>query len=72
MAGLCRGIRCPERGPGSAAVERLWAWLRQRNLNNRFFEQVSQLKQAIRAFFCYTAGQPKRVVSRLGAAGPQA
>ena len=42
-------------------IERLWAWLRQRQLHNVFFQNMAELKAAIRHFFCYIAGVKDQV-----------
>lgn len=47
------------------AIERLWAWLRERNLHNVFFQSLPELKAAIREFFCYIAGIKDRVIARV-------
>lgn len=46
-------------------IERLWAWLRERNLHNVFFQNLPELKAAIREFFCYIAGVKNRVSTRV-------
>jgi len=46
-------------------IERLWAWLRERNLHNVFFQSLPELKAAIRQFFCYIAGVKDRVIARV-------
>jgi transposase len=46
-------------------IERLWAWMRGRNLHNVFFESLAALKAAIREFFCYIAGVKERVIARV-------
>jgi transposase len=46
-------------------IERLWAWLRQRQLHNVFFPSLPDLMAAIRHFFCYIAGVKKQVIARV-------
>lgn len=46
-------------------IERLWAWLRERNLHNVFFQSLPELMAAIREFFCYIAGVKNRVITRV-------
>lgn len=46
-------------------IEHLWAWLRERNLHNVFFQSLPELKAAIREFFCYIAGVKNRVIARV-------
>jgi transposase len=46
-------------------IEHLWAWLRERNLHNVFFQSLPQLKADIREFFCYIAGVKDRVIARV-------
>jgi transposase len=46
-------------------IERLWKWLRERNLHDTFFRSLQELKQAIREFFCYIAGVKEQVISRV-------
>lgn len=46
-------------------IERLWAWLRERNLHSVFFQSLPELKAAIREFFCYIAGVEDRVIARV-------
>ena len=44
-------------------IERLWAWLRERNLHSVFFQRVAEVKAAIREFFCAIAGVKDQVVA---------
>ncbi len=46
-------------------IERLFKWFRRVVTHNQFFESVTALKNAIRAFFRSVANQPKKVVSLL-------
>lgn len=46
-------------------IERLWAWLRERNLHNSFFQSLPELKAAIHQFFCYIAGVKDQVIARV-------
>jgi transposase len=46
-------------------IERLFKWFRRVVTHNEFFETISDLKNAIRAFFRAAANLPKRVVSLL-------
>jgi transposase len=43
-------------------IERLWKWLRTRNLHNRFFNTVEELKMAIQYFFCYISGVKSQII----------
>jgi transposase len=46
-------------------IERLFKWFRRVVTHNQFFESISDLKSAIRAFFRSVANQPRKVVSLL-------
>ncbi len=46
-------------------IERLFKWFRRVVTHNQFFESITALKNAIRAFFRSAANQPKKVVSLL-------
>lgn len=46
-------------------IERLFKWFRRVVTHNQFFRNMSDLKNAIRAFFRSVANQPKKVVSLL-------
>jgi transposase len=46
-------------------IERLFKWFRRVVTHNQFFESITALKNAIRAFFRSVANQPKRIVSLL-------
>ncbi len=46
-------------------IEHLWAWVRERNLHSVFFQNLEDLKAAIRQFFCYIAGVKEKVVARV-------
>lgn len=46
-------------------IERLWKWMRERNLHNTFFNSLTEVKQAIWKFFCYIAGVKEQVISRV-------
>jgi transposase len=46
-------------------IERLWKWLRERNLHSTFFQNLPELKETIWKFFCYIAGVKEQVISRV-------
>jgi len=46
-------------------IERLFKWFRRVVTHNQFFEFITDLKSAIRAFFRSVMNQPKKVVSLL-------
>ena len=46
-------------------IERLFKWFRRVVTHNQFFKSITDLKNAIRAFFRAVANQPKRVISLL-------
>ena len=46
-------------------IERLFKWFRRVVTHNEFFENIADLKNAIRAFFRSVVNLPKRVVSLL-------
>ena len=46
-------------------IERLFKWFRRVVTHNQFFETITDLKSAIRAFFRSVANQPKRIISLL-------
>jgi transposase len=46
-------------------IERLFKWFRRVVTHNQFFESITHLKSAIRAFFRSVMNQPKKVVSLL-------
>jgi hypothetical protein len=46
-------------------IERLFKWFRRVVTHNEFFENIIELKNAIRAFFRSAVNLPKRVVSLL-------
>jgi len=46
-------------------IERLFKWFRRVVTHNEFYEDITALKNAIRAFFRSVANQPKRVISLL-------
>jgi transposase len=46
-------------------IERLFKWFRRIVTHNQFFKSITDLKDAIRAFFRSVANQPKKVVSLL-------
>ncbi len=47
------------------AIERLFKWFRRAVTHNQFFEDITDLKSAIRAFFRSVANQPKKIISLL-------
>jgi transposase len=51
--------------PDFNCIERLWKWLRGRNLHNAFFQNMQKLLYGIRVFFSYISGNKEKVVRRL-------
>jgi transposase len=55
--------RLPSYSPQLNVIERLWRLLRRRATHNRLFETMQQLKEALRASFCYFQTLRHRMLS---------
>jgi len=55
--------RLPSYSPQLNVIERFWKLLRRRATHNRFFDTLSELKQALRASLCYYQTMRGRIKS---------
>ena len=55
----------PPYSPNLNLIEGLWGWLKNEVINNAFFSQVSQIKEAVKWFIDYVNQSPNIVIDRL-------
>jgi transposase len=55
----------PPYSPNLNMIEELWGWLKSSVINNCFFNDLSEIKKAVRAFIEWIDQRPELVIDRL-------
>ena len=55
----------PPYSPKLNMIEGLWGWLKESVINNDFFQNLEEIKSAVRAFVKWVNDEPENVINRL-------